>query len=81
MKHDKHPAPASSPPTPKPAKYSRPFTCVGVARGPLGAFTVMARFDVEGKLLQVDCGTPQQFAEYIAREAKQLLHHACLAAI
>ncbi len=78
MKHDKHPAPMSAPPV---AKYSRPFTCVGVARGPLGAFTVLARFGSDGKLLAVDTGTPQSFAEYVAREAKALLHHACLAAI
>lgn len=65
---------------PKP-KYKRPFTCVGVARGPLGAMTVMARFDADGKLLNTEDGVPQQFAEYVSLEAKRLLHAVCLAAI
>lgn len=71
----------STPVVKPPSKYTRPFTCVGVARGPLGAMTVMARFDAEGKLLGMETGTPQSYAEHIAKEAKSLLHAVCLAAI
>lgn len=68
----------SAPPKPPANRYRHAFTCVGMARGPTGWRAVTVKLDENGNVLSVNDGVQQSYPEYVAAEAKKLLHRACL---